>query len=168
MDLGQLETHTSRNTVLPIKPLKILVWLRIVLSEFLHDILAYIAEVFLDFRCNLQLVLRRDVDSLSSFSQQIENELGDIAACDGDVLNRTADNVPFCAGNNVCDTVSRVNNGPSEGAVGDTVGGPRCGQRKDSLHCNVEAFDVERLEHDLGCLFSVLRGIQRRLCLIIW
>lgn len=116
-----LVTHASCDTVLPIKPLEILVWLRIILPELLHNVLTHIAEVLLHFPCNLQLILRRNIDSLSTLSHQVQYELGDVASGDGDVLNGTSDDVPFCTRDNVRDTVSGINDCASESAVCDSV-----------------------------------------------
>jgi len=41
--------------------------------------------------------------------------------------------------------------------------GPRRCESKNSLHCDVQARDVERLEHDLCSVLAVLRRVEWRL-----
>jgi len=108
--------------MLAIKSLKILVWLRIVLSELPNDILAHITIILLHLSRNLQLILRRYIDSLSTLSHQIQHKLRDIASGDWDVFDGTSNDVSLCTRNNVRDTIPGVDDCASEGAVDDSVG----------------------------------------------
>ncbi len=45
------------------------------------------------------------------------------------------------------------------------VGGSKyCIQCQDSLNTYVQTWNIEGLEHDFGCVLSILRSVQRRLC----
>jgi len=141
---------------------KVLVGLRIVLPVFLHDVLANVAMRLLHLSCNLQLILGRDGRHLPSFSHQIKHELGDIPAGDGNMLDRTTDNVPLSARDNMGDTITRVNNGSGECTVRNLVGGPGGSEGEHRLDGDVETLDVERFKKYLGSLFSVLGCVERR------
>ena len=141
---------------------KILVGLRIKLPVLLHDILTDVAVRFLHLSCNLQLILGRDGRHLPSFSHQIQHELADIPTGDGDMFDRTSNDIPLSARDNVGDAIARVNDGPGERTIRDFVGGPGCGECENCLDGDVETFDVERFEKDLGSLFPVLGCIERR------
>jgi hypothetical protein len=108
--------------MLSIKSLKILVRLRIVLPELPDDILAHITIILLHFSGNLQLILRRYIDSLSTLSHQVQHKLRDIASGDWDVLDGTSNDVPLCTRDNVCDTIPGIDDCAGESAVGDSVG----------------------------------------------
>ena len=58
----------------------------VVLSEFLDHVSADVAEVLLDLFSDAEGVLGRDV-VLSSISQELLDEGGDISTGDGDVLD---------------------------------------------------------------------------------
>ena len=126
-----------------IVPRKVLIRLLVILPELLHDVLAHIAVLLLDLPGDLQLVFRRDIGHLSALTHEVEHELGDITTGDGDVLDGTPNNITLRAGNDVGNTVSGVDDGTRERAVGDTVGRPRGGKSKDSLNGDVETLDVE-------------------------
>ena len=79
-------------------------------------------------------------------------------------LDRRADDVAFSNWNDVRDAVARVDDGAGERALGDVARRPRGGERQDGLDGNVQAGHVERLKHDLGRVFAVLRRVERRLC----
>jgi hypothetical protein len=66
-------------------------------------------------------------------------------------------------GNDVRHTVARVDDRAGERAVGHLVAAPAGRKREHGLHGNVQALDVERLEHDLGGRLAVLRRVERRL-----
>jgi len=45
------------------------------------------------------------------------------------------------------------------------VGGSKsCIQCQDSLNPYVQTWNIEGLKHDFGCVLSILRSVQRRLC----
>ncbi len=156
-------THPSRDAMFSLVALKVLVRILIILAELPNDILADVAVRLFDFTCHPQLVFWWHSRHLSTFSHEIEHKLGNIATGDGDVLDGAANNIPLRTGNDVGDTIARVDDRPSERAVGDTVGCPGGGKGKDSLDGDVEALDVERFKEDLGGLLSVLWRVQRRL-----
>ena len=108
--------------MLPIIPLKMLIWLRIILPKLPDDILTHITVILLHLPCDLQLIFRRNVNGLPTLSHQVQYELRDITSSDGDVLDGAPNDVPFGARNNVRDTVSRVDDCSGERAVGDSVG----------------------------------------------
>ena len=120
-DQRNRETYASGDSVLTLVPRKVLVRLLVVLPELLHDILADITVLLLDLPRNLQLVLGRDIRHLTTLPHQVEHKLGNVAASDGDVLDRAADDVPLRTGNDVSNTITRVDDCASERAVGDTV-----------------------------------------------
>ena len=107
--------------MLAIEPLEIFVRLRIVLPKFFDYILAYIRMILLDFPSNLKLIFRWHLRHLSTLSHQIEYELRDVSSGNGDVLDGAADDVSLRTRNNVGDTVTRIDNGTRERAVGDAI-----------------------------------------------
>ena len=74
-----------------------------------------------------------------------------------------ADDVPLGHGDDVGDAVPGVDDDPSEGPVLGLSAGPAGSEGEDGLDSDVEAGDVETLEHDLRCVFPVLRSVERRL-----
>lgn len=66
-------------------------------------------------------------------------------------------------GDHVRDAVARVDDGARQGAVLDAFTRPRRGECEHSLHGNVQALNVERLEHDLSRRLAVLGRVQGRL-----
>jgi hypothetical protein len=140
---------------------KVFQGLLVVFPEFPHDILTNITVILFDLSCNLQLIFRRHIGHFTPFSHQIENKLRDIASSNGYVLDRTSDDVTFGAGNNVGDTVTRVDDCSSKITIRNSVGRPRRGQSKDCLDSNVQALDIERLEEDLRSLLPIFRRIER-------
>jgi hypothetical protein len=84
---------------------------------------------------------------------------------DGDVFDGTSNDVPFRARDDMCDTISRVDDSACERPVCCTVGCPGCGKGEHSLYSNVETLYIEGLEEDFGCLLSVFRRVKRRLSL---
>ena len=151
--------------MLAIVPLKILVRLRIVLPELSDDILADIAEILLDLARHPELILRRNGRHLPSFPHQIQDKLRDVAAGDGYMLDCASDDVSLRAGDNVCNTIPRVNDGPSQRAIGDSIGAPGRGEGENSLYGNIQPLDVERLEEYLRRLFSILGRVEGRFSL---
>ena len=161
-DCGSGRTDPSRHCILPIILDEVLVRFRIILPVLLHDILADVAVLFLHLSCNLQLILWRNGRHLPPFSHQIQHELADIPAGDGNVLDRTANHVSLGTRDNVRDTIARVNNCSGERTIRDLVGGPGGGEGEHCLDGDVETFDIERFEKDLRSLFSVLGCVERR------
>lgn len=155
-------TNPARGRILSVMLDEILVRLRVVLPVLLHDILADVAVHFLGPSCNLQLILGRDGRHLPSFSHQIQYELGDIPTSDGDMFDRTSDDIPFSARDNVSNTIARVNDSSSESTVCDLVGRPGGSKGEHCLNGDVEALDIERFEKNLGSLFTVLRCVEGR------
>lgn len=162
---GEVVSHLPCDAVLILVALEVLVWLRVVLSELLDNVLADVTVVFLYFGRDLQVLLRGDVDHLSTFTQEVEHELRDVTTGDGDVLDGTADDIAFRARNNMSNAVSRVDDSSSERSVCDTVGRPGRGQSEDGLDGDIETLDIEGLEEDLRSLFTVLWRIERGLSL---
>ena len=66
--------------------------------------------------------IRRNSGHFPTLTQQVQHELGDITTGNGDMLDGTADDITFRAGNDVRDTIARVNDGAGKCAIGDTVG----------------------------------------------
>lgn len=58
------------------------------------------------------------------------------------------------------DTIAGINHSSGERSIGDLGGGPRRGEGKHGLNGNIETSAVERFEHDLGGIFTVLGGVQ--------
>lgn len=75
-------------------------------GELLHDIWAYIAVLLLDLLGRLQGAV-----GLTPVSEQRLYEVGDISTGDGDRLDGRADDVTFSYGDDVCDTIARVDDG---------------------------------------------------------
>jgi len=73
--------------MLALEPRKVLERVHIVLPKFLNDVLAHVAVVLLDLSSDLELVLRRNARHLSTLSEQVEDELADVATGNGDVLD---------------------------------------------------------------------------------
>ena len=70
--------------------------LAVVLVELLGNIRADVAKPLLDGLCCLEGLLRWD--ARLSFSQELLNEVGDVAPGDGNVLDTAADDVPLSLG----------------------------------------------------------------------
>ena len=147
--------------MLSLVPLKVLVRLFIVLPELPDNILADITVVLLDFARNFELVLRWHSCHLPTLAHQVEDELGDVAASDRDVLDGTPNNISLSARNNVRDAISRVDDGSGEGPVGYAVGRPGGGKGEDGLNGDIETLDVKRFEEDFSGLFAILRWVER-------
>uniref|UniRef100_A0A1I8GGM3 ANK_REP_REGION domain-containing protein n=1 Tax=Macrostomum lignano TaxID=282301 RepID=A0A1I8GGM3_9PLAT len=132
--------------------------LRVVLVELLRDVRAHVAVALLDGLGGVHAHVRRDAHL--AFAQQLLNEESDVAAGDGDMLNAAADDVAVGHRDDVGDTVAGVYDNPGEGSLALRPGGPAGGQGQHRLHSDVQSRDVERLEHDLGGVLPVLRGVQ--------
>ena len=117
-------TRAARDAVFVLETLDVLAGLGIVFAELLDDILADITVVLFHLGCNFQVLLGRNIGRLSTLTQQVQHELCNITASNGDVLDGTTDNIAFGARNDVCDTITRVNDCSCEGAICDTVGRP--------------------------------------------
>ena len=137
-------THLARNRMLAFVHSKELLGLLVVLAKLLDHVSADITVVLLDLLRHAERVFRRD-RVLSPVSEELLDEGGDVAASNGDVADRGADNVAFRLRvavssatstsirgrthdrDNVGNSVSRVDNGPREGAVRDLGAAPACG-----------------------------------------
>lgn len=60
----------------------------------------------------------------------------------------------------VGDTITRVNNGSGQGLLADFARGPGGSQGENSLDSNVQSLNIERLEHNLGSVLTVLWRVQ--------
>jgi hypothetical protein len=149
--------------VFSIISLEVLQRIFIVFPKLPHDILAHIAIILLHLPRDFQLVLRRHIHHFTALTHKIENELRYVASSDGNVLDCTPDNVPLGAGDDVGDAIAGVDDGAGERAIGDAAGSPRCCKCEHSLDGDIKSFDVEGLEEDLGCLFSVFGRVERGL-----
>ena len=110
--------------MLAIKPLEVLVRLRIVLPKLLDDILAHIRIVLLYLPGDLKLVLRRYLRHLATLSHQVKYELRDVSPGNRDVFDGAADHIALGAGDHMGHAIARVDNRARERAVRDTVRGP--------------------------------------------
>jgi hypothetical protein len=135
--------------------------IRLMLSEFPHNVLAHVTIIFFHLRGDFQLILRRNSSHFSTFTQEVKYELRDVPSGDGNVLDSAADNVAISDGNDVRDTVARVDDCAREDLIARLFGFPRRGEGEYGLDCDVETFDVEGFEEDLCCLFSVLGRVER-------
>ena len=129
--------------MLPLVARKVLVRLLVILPELFDDVLTDIAVLLFDLARDLQLVFGRYVRHLSAFTHEVQHELGDVATCDGDVLDGTSNDVPLRAGNDMSNTITGVNDSTRKRAVCDAVRGPRRSESEDRLYGNVQALDVE-------------------------
>ena len=150
-----MTTYPSSNAVDAVVLLEVLPRLAIVLPVLLHDILANVRVALLDSLRDLELILRRHIGHLASFSQQRLHKGSDVSPGNRDMLDRRPNNVTFRTRDNVRDTVSGVDDCAGEGAVGRLVGRPGGGKGENCLDGDVETLDVEGFEEDFGCLLSV-------------
>lgn len=97
----------------------------VVFPKLSNDILANVAIVLLHLSCDLQLILRRDIHHFSALPHQVENELRNVATSNGDVFNRTSNDIAFGARDNMGDTVTRIDDCSSEGTICNSVRRPR-------------------------------------------
>lgn len=162
---GMLVMYPPRDTVFAIITFEVFAGFFIILPELSNNVLANIRVIFLNLVGNPELIFRRDVSHLPSLSHQIEHELRDIASGYRDMLDGASNDIAFSARNNVGDTISGIDDGTREGAIGDTVGGPRRSKGKHGLYGDVKTFDIERFEEDFSSLFPVLGRIERRFSL---
>jgi hypothetical protein len=127
----------------PLVSFEILVRLYIIFPELFDDILTNVAVAFFDLPRDLELVLRRYSRHLSTLPHEVQDELGDVTPCNGNVLDCASDYITLSAGDNMGDAISRINNCPRKRAIGDSVRRPRSGKRKDRLYSYVESFDIK-------------------------
>lgn len=131
------------------------VGLAVVAGKFLDNVGAHVAVFLLDLLCGLQAAV-----GLATVTKQALHEVGDVSTGNGYTLNGGTDDVAFRDGDNMGHTVTGVDDSSGQGSVGHFRGRPGCSQRKDGLDGDVETSAVERLEHDLGGVLTVLGGIQ--------
>ena len=93
----------------------------IVFPELLYDVLANVAVVLFDLASNAQLILRRDVRRLASFTHEVQNELCDVSTGDGNVLDSTTDDIAFRTWDNVRYTITGVDYSSGECPISDLV-----------------------------------------------
>ena len=79
--------------MLTLIPHKVLVQLLVTLPKLLHDVLAHIAILPLDLAHDLRLILGCHICHFAVLAHGVEHELGDVAPGDGDVLDRTLNQV---------------------------------------------------------------------------
>jgi len=77
------------------------------------------------------------------------------------MLNRTANDVAFCHGDDVRNAITTVDHCTGECAICHLVARPASCQSKHSLHGNVQPFDIERFKHDLGRSLTIFRRVER-------
>ena len=135
--------------------------LLIVFGELLGKVGAHITVGLLDPLGDIHGLVGGNVGL--TLSQNLLDELGDATTGNGNMLDGRADDVALSDRDDVGNTVTRVNDGTGQGPLGDLVRGPGSGQRKHGLNSDVETWDVEGLEHDLGSVFTVLGGVERGL-----
>lgn len=140
-----------------------LLGLSIVLTELLGNIRADVAVLLLDALSNLQGLSRRDV--LTTLTVESLNEGRDIATSKGDVLDRRSNDVTFSDGDDVGNSISRIDDGTGQSTL-SLLGGPGSGQGQNGLNSNVETGDSQGLEEDLGSELAVLRRVERGLSLV--
>lgn len=105
-------THPSSDRVLSREPRKVLVRVGVVLSELLDNVLADVGVVLLDLLGDAELILGRDLGRFATVTQELLHERGNVAAGDGDVLDRRADDVALGDGDGVWCEPSRASRGP--------------------------------------------------------
>lgn len=102
-------------------PLKVLIWLGIILSKLFDDVLANVTVIFLHLRGQSQLILRGYTGRFTALSQKIEYELRDVATGNWNMFNSTSDHIAFRTRNYVSDTITGVNDCAGQCSVCDSV-----------------------------------------------
>ncbi len=75
------------------------------------------------------------------------------------MLDTAVNDKPINNGYDMCDSVPWIKHSTS---IADMIANSRAGnQRQNSLHANVQTFDIESLEHDFGHMLTVLWGVER-------
>ena len=59
------------------------------------------------------------------------------------MFDRAANDIPLSTGNNVGDTVARINDSSCECAIGNAIGGPGSSERKHRLDGDIQSLDVK-------------------------
>ena len=88
------------------------VWLAVVAGEFFDDIGADIAVFLFDSFGRLETAV-----GLTAISKKRLDKVGNVTAGDRDALDGRANNIAFCNGDDVGDTIARVNNSAGQGAI---------------------------------------------------
>ena len=122
--MAETGSYPAIDAVFSFVTLEIFVRILIVLAELPYDVLTDITVGFLDLASHPKLVFWGNVCHLATFTHEVENELRDVASGNRDMLDSATNDIAFSAGDNVSDTISRVDDGSSEGTVGDFVGRP--------------------------------------------
>ena len=136
-------TYLASDSVLSLITFKELVWFDVILPELFDNVLADIAVLLFNLARDLQLIFGRYICHLSPFTHEVQHELGDVATCDGDVLDGTSNDVPLSAGNDMSDSIAGINDSARQGPISDSIGRPRRSQSKNSLNSDIETFDIE-------------------------
>ena len=133
-----------------------LVGLLVEAAELLDDVRTDVAFLLLDSFGGLQAAV-----GLAPVPQQLLHEVGDVPPGEVHALDRGPDHVALGHGDDVRDALARVDDGAGQGAVRDFGRGPGGGEGEHGLDGDVEPRAVERLEHDLGCVFAVFWRVER-------
>ena len=118
--------------------------------ELLLEIEGDVAELLLDVTDDF--TLSSGVEGITALHQVLDEELGEVTAGKIDTENRVGERETLVNGHGVGDTVTGVEN-DTRGTTGGVEG-------KYGLDSNVERGGIERLEHDLGHLFTVGLGVE--------
>ena len=121
---NETDSHLPGYAIFILIPLEVLVWLCVELPELLDNILTDIAIILLNLPSYFQVLLGRDIHHFPALAHEVEDKLCDIAASDRNMLDSTANDIALRAGNDVRDTISRVDDRSCQGAVRDAIGCP--------------------------------------------
>lgn len=73
-----------------------------------------------------------------------------------------ANDVAFGDGDDVGDSITRIDHSTGEGALFHLLGGPRSSEGEHGLDGNIQARNVESFEHDFSSVFTVFGLIEWR------
>lgn len=139
-----------------------LIGISVILGELLSNIRADIAVLLLNTLGDLKRLRGRN--DLTTLTMKSLDESRDITTSKRDVLDGRSDDITFSDGDDVSNSISRIDNSTSQGAL-SLLGGPGSGQGQDGLHSDVETGNTQSLEEDLSGELAVLRGVKRGLSL---
>lgn len=83
--------------------------LTVVAGKFLDNIRADVTVLLLDFLCSLHAAVR-----LTSLTEKVLHKMSDVAASNGDGFDAASNDVALCDGDDVGDTITRVDDGTGE------------------------------------------------------
>ena len=121
--------------------------------ELLLKVEGAVAELLLDVTDDFSL--GRGGEGVASLHEDLDEVLGEVSSGKVETENGVRERETLVNGHSVRDTVTRVED--------DTGRSARSVQRQDGLDRHVEGRGVERLEHDLRHLLSVLLRVERGL-----